>query len=160
MKSWNNTIVRLTKDENRARKVKTFKILEDEIQKIYIQPDIQFKLVRDILADSNDLINIRRIILEEIYETQKVQYRELSEKINDMKNDMDTYDYEKWENVRKSIKNIRLLAISLPKQHQRILELKKENISSEIKKVNIKIIDASHNFRYSKLKKLIQENDK
>jgi len=67
---------------------------------------------------------------------------------------------EELENTSKLLSELRKISNNLLKL-QKTIRVQKDKLSKlkNTKKVEIKILDASHNFRYSKLKKLMQDND-
>ena len=160
----NKYIVRLTKNAKRARKIKTLKILDCELREIHFKSNLEFKLGRKVLAKSGDVSSMRLVFLEKKYEQEKNLFNDSLEKIEKLKKKLFKPDSEFYNSllneIKDSINGMRSIVYSLPRQHQQIRNLKKQiEANPNTKKVEIKILDASHNFRYSKLKKLIQENE-
>ncbi|MCF7796079.1 hypothetical protein K9M42_03215 [Patescibacteria group bacterium] len=148
------TIVRLTKNENSAQKLKNKKILDEKFFDLVNHKKIEFKINKNVVSNSEDLIPFKLKLLKE-------KIKEQEDKITCLKQELLKIDI-KSENVD-MLNSVNDICKKIISENKTLFKYKKEYVNTKFKLntkkqnnvVELKIINSSFNFRYSKLKKLL-----
>ncbi|MCF7796080.1 hypothetical protein K9M42_03220 [Patescibacteria group bacterium] len=141
--------IRLTKNINSAQKLKTKSLLKRKIEEIKLHNNLEFKIKGKTLATSCDIVNRFKKIKDDIKKSE--------ENLEKLKIEFSNL------NVRSTLNYQRIIEIGseISKNIKNIFDNKKRLKDTKIREkkveVEFKILDASFNFRYSKLKKLLSE---
>lgn len=156
--------VRLTKSTNSAYKLKTYKLLEKKLNDIIRKGQFDLKLAGEIIATPDDYIDLTIEYRKKEIDDAKKLYFEMKDNLPDLNffND-DTFNRNMYTKLSENLYDLKKFVDKLPRMYQqyRTLLSRKEMLiktNYNFKNVEFKILDASHNFRYSKLQKLMEDN--
>jgi hypothetical protein len=156
--------IRLTKNTNAAYKLKTLSKFEDKINNIIRGGVCEFRLASEVIATSNDYLKLTLDFRKDEIEQVKKKYFKLKSLLpDDNFFNRENFDDNKYNDLYYDISEFKKFVQRLPTKYQQYKrDEKRLNIlikkNYKFKKLEFNIIDASHNFRYSKLKKLM-DND-